>query len=106
MTVDGRRKLRGSWTLIAWLLLILSGGLMTSLAVAGHAEITPNAAAGAPSDTEVFMTLTKTPVKATALPTTAEIIRPEQFESWSPQTAADARQRWSRAVAQARHAGA
>jgi hypothetical protein len=31
MTVDGRRKLRGSWTLIAWLLLILSGGLMTSL---------------------------------------------------------------------------
>ena len=68
---------------------ILIGGLMTSLAVAGHAEITPNAAAGAPSDTEVFMTLTKTPVKATALPTTAEIIRPEQFESWSPQTAGD-----------------
>ena len=30
----------------------------------------------------------------------------EARTTWSPQAAADARQRWSRAVAQARHAGA
>jgi len=31
MNTAGNRRLRPSWTLVAWLLLILSGGLMTSL---------------------------------------------------------------------------
>ena len=44
MSTSGHRKFGGSWTLVAWLLVILSGALMTSLIRAPHvlSTITPS----------------------------------------------------------------
>ena len=62
----------------------LAGILVAVCLGRGYADVTP-----APADSDVFMTLTKTPVPVQSLPTTAEIVRPEEFKTWSAQTAGD-----------------
>jgi len=60
-----------------------------SLLMAGSLEIFAADAMPVNTSNEVFLTLTRTPVPDQSLPTTAETIRPEEFSTWSPQTAGD-----------------